>query len=509
MPDSIIRIGSAPGIKRDGTMLEGDAHVDGQWCRFSRGLPRKMLGYRAINKYLTAAPRALHAYTRNDLTYVHAGSAAALERLFIDDTLNTSVIVDRTPAALTASDQNLWQFDIDHATDGTPLLMAQVAPNGNCLCNSEGGQLFYGDLFGTAALTEVTNLPTTYSLSGGVVSLHPYTVAFGAEGFVMWSVPTDPTDFTGSGAGSAYVTGQNIVRGLPMRGGPGASPSGLLWSADSLIRMTYIGGTPVFQFDTISAQSSILSSSSVIEYDGVFYWLGTDRFLSFNGVVREVENIFNRDFFFDNVNMDYRQKVFAFKVPRFGEIWWCFPKGDSTEPDHAVIYNVRENVWYDTPLPNGGRGAGLPPAIFRYPLVSGVTDDGSGYRLWVHERGYDEVDGLTINPVQSFYETGDISLPIEQQIDRSTQVILIEPDFIQQGDMTVTVHGRANARAPEVESEPRTITETASTPTEQVAFFKEQRRQMRFRFESNVVGGYYETGVPLAHIRPGDGTVLG
>jgi len=538
--ESVIRIQSLPGIKRDGTRLEGDQYVDGRWVRFQRGLPRKMGGYRSVNKYLKGVARALHEYTLDLLTYVHAGSADLLEQFFIDGSFNTSVISDRTPTTLVASDANLWQFDVDTAAGSGLQILAQVAPNLNCICNSAGGQVFSGDAFGTGPLTEITNFPAIYSATGGVLALHPYTIIFGTDGFVMWSTPGDPTDYTGSGAGNAYVTGQKLVRGMPLRGGPGNSPSGLLWSADSLLRITYIGGTETFQFDTISAQSSILSAQCVIEYDGVFYWIGTDRFLMFNGVVREIENTINQNFFFDNLNYDQRQKVFAMKVPRFGEIWWCFPFGDSIEPNHAIVYNMRENSWYDTPLPNDGRSAGLFPAVFRKPLMTGVlptfidvvtrvTESGdtriiegatvvdriteeSGdpqYRFWVHEVGTDEIDGLVVNPIQSYFETGDISLPVQSQISRATQVLLIEPDFVQSGDMTVEIHGRANARSPEVNSAPKIITETPQTPQEQVIYFKEQRRELRFRFESNTIGGNYETGLILAHIQPGDGTVIG
>ena len=542
MAENIIPIRSQPGIKRDGTKFDGENYVDGQWVRFQRGLPRKMGGYRSINKYLNGVVRALHEYTLDQITYVHAGSANLLERFFIDGTLNTSTITDRTPTTLVESDANLWQFDVDTALGGGLQLVAQVAPNLNCICNSNGGQLFTGDAFGTGRLTEVTNFPANYSATGGVVALHPYTVVFGSDGFVMWSVPGDPTDFTGSGAGNAYVTGQKIVRGMPLRGGPGSSPSGLLWSADSLIRMTYANDpTVVFQFDTISAQSSILSAQSVIEYDGVFYWVGTDRFLMFNGVVREVENNLNLNFFFDNLNYAQRQKVFALKVPRFGEIWWCFPKGSSTEPDHAIIYNVRENTWYDTALPAGGRSAGLFPAVFRRPLMASpaptfndtdtritqVNDDTrvteenvddvrvteqSGqarYRFWVHEQGTDEIDGLNRNPIQSYFETADISLPVQSQANRATQVLMLEPDFVQSGPLTVQVVGRANARAPEVYGPIKTIVEDPQTPQEQVVFFKEQRRELRFRFESNCISGDYQMGLVLAHLQPGDGTVLG
>lgn len=585
--EQIVRIASQPGIKRDGTMFEGDNYVDGQWTRFQRGLPRKMPGYRSINKYLKSLPRTLHGYTRDSLTTIHAGSADRVETFTLDTGYNTSVVSDRTPGALTASDYNMWQFDTETSASVAGLqLVAQVAPNLDCLCNSAGGQLFYGSLFGTAALTQVVAFPAGYNASGGILALHPYTLAFGTNGYVMWT--PDCTDYTVAGAGAANITGQKLIRGLPLRGGPGASPSGLLWSADSLMRATYVGGTPVFQFDTISSETSILGAQTPIEYDGVFYWIGSDRFLKFNGVVQEVENNLNINFFFDGLNYTHRQKVFAFKVPRFGEIWWCFPKDDSTEPNHAVIYNVRENTWYDTALPNGGRGAGISPAIFPKPLLSGVepqdlqassatvgaggagyavgnvlkivggiytvraeftvatvaagavtsvtvsntghytstpanpaaTTGGAGagatlnvtyvrpYKMWVHEIGTDEVDGNDIAPIQSYFETADISLPLLTGDNNWLSVVVLEPDFVQSGDLTVRVKGRANARSREVEGPVMTIPETVIEPEDAVVFFKEQRRQLRFRFESNTLGGDYQMGLVLAHVRPADGTIL-
>ena len=593
MADNVVQIRSAPGIKRDGTKFEGDQYVDGQWVRFQRGLPRKIGGYRSINKFLRGLPRTLHEYTQDLLTYIHAGSANRVERFYIDGGFNTSVVTDRTPTVgFTPSDANLWQFGVAYDTTNGNQIVAQVAPNLNCICNSVGGEIFVGDLLGTSALTEVPAIkkPANFNCTGGVVVAPPYTFAFGSDGYVAWSVPNNPSDYVGSGAGNAYITGQKIIRGMPLRGGPGNSPSALFWSADSLIRGSYVGGTQIFQFDTISAQSSILSSQSVIEYDGIFYWIGTDRFLMFNGVVREIENNMNVNFFFDNLNYAQRQKVFAIKVPRYGEIWWCFPLGNSNEPNHAIVYNVRENTWYDTALPNGGRGAGVFPAVFSKPLMSGVQPQnyqathvsigaagtgytagdtvtvdngartvpveltissvngaggvtgvtisnvgdyteipanpvtvtgGSGvgatfdmtfvqpYKFWVHEVGVDEIDGLTLNPIQSYFETADLSLPVTAQVNKALQVLMIEPDFVQSGDMTVSVRGRANARAQEVNGDPMTFVADPQTPQEQVVFFKTQRRELRFRFESNTLGGDYQMGLVLGHLQPSDGTVLG
>jgi hypothetical protein len=540
MAERIVQIRSQPGIKRDGTKFEGDNYVDGQWVRFQRGLPRKIGGYRAISKYLREVSRAMHEFTQNNLTYVHSGSANLVERFYIDNGFNTSVITNRTPSTLVTDPNNMWQFDAIAAPGlGGMQLVAQVAPNLECICNADGGQLFYGDLFGTAPLQPVTNLPAGYNVSGGVAVLHPYTFIFGTDGYVAFSVAGDPTDYTSLGSGAANIASQKIVRGIALRGGPGNSPSGLFWSADALVRASFIGGAPVFQFDTISTQSSILGANTVIEYDGIFYWVGTDRFLMFNGVVREVPNNLNLNYFFDGLNQSQRQKVFAMKVPRYGEIWWCYPRGDAIEPSHAVIYNIRENTWYDCELPNGGRSAAVSPTVFPKPIMTGVvpsiasdqvrvteaddtriteTDDNvrvtedSGvdqYRLWVHEVGVDDIDGLNLQPVLSYFETADMSLPVTNQENKALQVLMIEPDFVQSGDMTMQVTGRANAKAPEVSTEPHTIYETPPTPQDQVIYFKTQRRELRFRFESNTLGGDYQMGLVLAHVQPGDGTVIG
>ena len=43
-----ILLASSGGIKRDGTKFDGSFYVDGQWCRFQRGRPRKIGGYQAV-----------------------------------------------------------------------------------------------------------------------------------------------------------------------------------------------------------------------------------------------------------------------------------------------------------------------------------------------------------------------------------------------------------------------------------------------------------------------------
>lgn len=507
MPEQTLILRSEPGIKRDGTKFDGNFYIDGQWVRFQRGLPRKIAGYRSINKYLTEISRGFTSFTQQSLQYCHSGSANELERFTIDRTKNSSIISSRTPTTLTASDLNMWMFDYEYDSSTTDnMILAHVAPNLSCVCNDTGGQIFSGAVTDTTALTEIS-LPSGANATGGIVCLHPYLFYYGTAGIVGWSVAGTPTDLTGSGSGIARVWGQKIIKGFPLRAGSGSAPAGLFWAYDAVIRCIFTGGTTVFQFDTIATGTSIMSPNCIVDYDGVFFWAGVDRFLMFNGVVREVPNQLNLNFFFDNINNAHRSKVFAFKVPHFGEIWWCYPRGDETECTHAVIYNVRENTWYDTELPLSGRASGVFNNGFAAPLLTDCIPSNSGYRVWIHEQGVDEIDGQNIAPIPSWFETSDLS-SLASGKNRALRITTIEPDFVQNGPMTVQVTGRSNARAPEVSSSLFTFPETATQPYEQIVMLKEQRRELRVKFESNAVGGDYQMGQIIGHIGDGDGTVL-
>ena len=498
---------SKPGIKRDGTKFDGDYYTDGQWVRFQRGLPRKMGGYRSISKYLTQISRGFSSFSQG-LQYCHSGGMNKLERFTIDSNRNSSTVIERTPAALVADANNSWMFNIEYdSSTVTNLILAHVAPNLADSSNDVGGQIFYGDVLRTTPLLPIS-IPNGANATGGIVALHPYLFYYGTSGIIGWSVAGTPTDLSSDGSGIARVTGQKIIKGLPLRAGSSGGPSGLFWSYDSVIRATFTGGSTVFQFDTVATDTSIISADCVVDYDGVFYWAGVDRFLSFNGVVREVPNEMNLNWFFDNLNVSQRSKVFAFKITRYGEIWWCYPRGTATECTHAVIYNVRENTWYDTELPTSGRTAGGFNNAFAAPLLLEAAPTDSGYRVWIHEQAQDEIDGSTINPVRSYFETADLS-SLVQGTDGGLRITQVEPDFVQTGNLDLQVMGRANARAPEVESRQFVFPDAATVPYEQVVMLKEQRRELRVRFESNALGGDYQMGQIIGHLEPGDDMVLG
>jgi len=429
------------------------------------------------------------------------------------------------------------------------------------------------------------------SVSGGVVTLHPYVFVYGNDGLIKNCSAGNVNDWVSADANEVSVATGKIVQGLPVRGGSNA-PSGLFWSLDSLIRVSFIGGTgsppQYWRYDLITSQSSILSSQSVIEYDGVYYWCGVDRFLLYNGVVKEIPNSFNQNFFFDNLNYAAREKVWVTKVPRFGEIWWFYPSGSATECNNAVIYNVRENVWYDAGFALGAqRSAGYFSQVFHYPIsadwnttaTGGVlaftlTNAGSGYTngtynntpltggagtgatanitvaggvvttvvinghgvnyavgnvlsatfggganfaititslmsfvpLYQNEIGTDKVSGALSVAIESYFETNDLgwvsggpSQPSPVGENRWLRLERVEPDFIQSGEMELYVTGNSFATSTDETTGPYTF-----EPDTLKIDMREQRRELRLKFVSNVAGGDYQLGKVVLDADIGD-----
>ena len=448
---------------------------------------------------------------------------------------------------------------------------------------------------GTTASNTFT-FDNNIDVSGGVVVLHPYVFVYGNNGLIKNSSAGNPSDWVSADANETNAASTKIVKGLPVRGGSN-SPSGLFWSLDSLIRVSYnpttvtVGATSstiYWRYDTISSQTSILSSQCVIEYDGIYYWIGVDRFMLYNGVVKEIPNNMNQNYFFDNLNYNQKQKVYATKVPRYGEIWWFFPNGDSEECNDAVIYNVRENCWYDVGTALGARrSAGYFSQVFPYPINASnvitetgaigqitITDAGSGYTdgtytnepltggsgtgatanievvggvvtsvsiynkgtgyeatdflsaalpagvdfeiqvnfvqnyvsLFQHEIGTDAIIQNTPLAIESYFVTNNVGWvtggPAQVSLSADNfwiRLERVEPDFLLDGEMELYIVGRPYAQADDYTSSPYTF----DANTHKIDM-KEQRRELRLKFRSNVQGGNYQLGYTILNADIGD-----
>ena len=78
-------------------------------------------------------------------------------------------------------------------------------------------------------------------------------------------------------------------------------------------------------------------------------------------------------------------------------------------------------------------------------------------------------------------------------------MVRIEPDFIQDGEMTVYITGKEFANIDAVSSPGYNFTsETGKIDT------RDQAREIRLKFVSNTQGGHYEMGRVILHLEAGD-----
>jgi hypothetical protein len=693
----VYTLGVQPGIKRDGTTFETREFSAGEWCRFQRGVPKKMGGYRELFSTFNGIPRGMITNPYNGVNYIFAGNSSGIDVFTTGTTFGvgsgpfaatilpgysnfaintvtgatfkitmspaqdlttlfpagTKVIFSQTtPVVYTVSSASysapdttitltatisgaptevwlndysfsadsrlLWQFDLQFSPLGGELqVLAHPGINLTNIDNGIQSQVLIGDILPTSGdtwtfsgLADTGGQNPTYrpiAVDGGVCVLYPYVFVYGSNGFIANNHVSSTyneqtvTDWNGATANQVNMASSKIVRGVPVRGGTN-SPSGIFWATDSLIRVSFTGAAPLYwRYDIVSSQISIMSSNAVVEMDGTFYWMGVDRFYQYNGQVSVLPNDKNVNWLFDNLNFEQRQKVWATKIPRYNEIWFFYPRGTNTECTDAVIYNVKDKIWYDAGSAAGAqRSCGYTTEIFPTPIwatwdyeatysapsivvdepasepapsaaqfyvngnltptfspgsfvsfstvpqdatylvttsefiftsaVTATNPEGvtlvtvaqnisplpvagntvysvrGGYSLWQHEFGLNEVSFLAETSILSSITTCDISWvggnPSQDTasgVNRRMHLRRIEPDFVQDGQMTLTVLGRKFARGDEEISTPFPF-----DPETGKIDMRIEHREIRLKFASDDINGNYEMGRLLITAEFGD-----
>jgi hypothetical protein len=506
--ESVYSIPSTPGISRDGTRLDTATYTDGQWVRFNRGRPKKIGGYKEISKNHDSIIRGAFVGYKKGISYIYGFSKnKAYVSTTTSDVATSNATVSTLPGLL---DKDSYSFQSDTIFDSTGSDVTKLLVHGshNLADISDETELpVYETSMGThpATFTKLQDgSGNDLMVSGGIVVLQPYVFAYGNNGQIRNSDANNPHSWTpavSNEANEVNVAGTKIVKGLALRGG-GSAPAGLFWSLDSLILCTRSGGE--FRFDTVSTMSSVLSPAGIIEYDGVYYWIATDRFLVYNGTVKELPNPQSMNWFFDNLNYAQRSKVWAQKNTRYGEIWWHFPFGGATECTHAIIYNIRENVWYDT---RQARSSGYSSQTLRFPINFGnQLNDNGKYSSYAQEYGMNAIEGGSELAIPSYFETSEFGYPSggptgesAQGVNNWTRISRIEPDFVQKGEMRVSVLSREFAHSPVSRGESHEF-----APDTPLIDLRQQARHITLRFESNVFDGDYHMGRVILHTEPGD-----
>ena len=204
-----------PGIKRDGTLLDGEQCSDGEWVRFQRGKPKKMGGYRRITDSLTGPVRKFLLWSRKDLNSCISFSSSKIETLLVDNNLVGNDINDRTPVGFVADDNNVWSVDAqyDDAVGSQGTIVVAHCNQSMTNIDDDTASKPYWALASSASsvFAEITDAP---AVSGGVFTIGPYTILYGSDGFLAWSDVNQPqvwsTSTTPGEAGADRITGADF-----------------------------------------------------------------------------------------------------------------------------------------------------------------------------------------------------------------------------------------------------------------------------------------------------------
>jgi hypothetical protein len=514
MADYMFPLTYKAGLNRDGSAFQPEYCNDGQWIRFNEGKVKKIGGVISPGRlgiYNYEKVKSITLLPNHDADKINVYLASE-QKIFTftvnQDFTNKSEVTQIKSFAPSSSRMFQAGVVID---DNVKKILFLETYNAQNIAQTAKCKLYQVNIANNA-ITEVNQTSFNNQVSGGMCYAAPHLFLYGENGYVQYSKAGNPLNFIEQdGAGSQTISNDKVIYAAPIRGGSN-SPSLLFWTLSKVVRLTNTseGEQVELQRDVISNSSSILSSRAVAEYDGLFFWIGTDRFFVYNGVVQEMVNTASINYFFDNLDMKNRQLVFSVINPRFGEIWWFYPeKGQdqhNVKNTRALIYNKRENSWYDTAL---SRDCGIFSGDFGFMATYGYSFQGDNLNkyIWKHEVGEKEIAGEEIDAsIMSSITTPFISQAAFNSkdpmsgIDRFLELRRIEPDFVMNDsskEIQVRINTKRYAQSALTSSDPITFTgETERIDTRQ------QGRAMSLTFSSD---HDFRMGNIMLQLASGDG----
>lgn len=290
----------------------------------------------------------------------------------------------------------------------------------------------------------------------------------------------------------------------------------LVWTDISLSSMQFLGTQEVFGIQEVANGISIIGRNVITSANNVIYWMGNDKFYTYNGRVDTLPCTL-RQYIFNDINRNLGQIFFAGTNNQFNEVIWFYCSATATDIDRYVIYNYSDNIWYYGTI---SRTAWVDAGITPYPLAAGDT--------WVyyHELGHDDGQplGAAPLPITAYIQSADVDI---EDGDKYMLIRRVIPDVnFNSSDTTNTVTGApltpeatitvgvrnfpgaasSTTNASGISTARPVITSSATIDqyTNQV-FIRARGRQMNFRIESNDIGVQWQLGMPRVDARP-DGT---
>ncbi|MBP79477.1 MAG: hypothetical protein CL926_09430 [Deltaproteobacteria bacterium] len=391
------------GFHRTGTDLDAAGRWrDGSLVRWRDGSLRPIGGWRVnenIASITTNAPRGMHTWESNNGTrYVAAGSYNELFAVVSGGTAYDIAPTDLTAGSESASVNIGYGYGFyGVGAYGTPrpdtgnLSPATTWSLDNwgeylLACSTADGRILEWQLGTSSKAAVVANAPTNNL--GIIVTEERFVFALGAGGNprkVAFSDREDNTTWTPASTNEAgdieLQTSGQIETAIRTRG------QTLILTDVDAHTARYIGPPYVYSFQRVGTSCGIISRRAAADVDMGVFWMGNGGFFRFDGnVVSEIPCAVH-DYVFGDLNTSQKSKTWAFTNGQFGEIWWFYCSGSSTEIDRYVAFDYKENHWLIGSL---SRTSGASRGVFEYPMLMG--QDGA---MFDHEVGLSYVDTQT------------------------------------------------------------------------------------------------------------------
>ena len=382
-----------------------------------------------------------------------------------------------------------------------------------------GGELFYWDASTgvnaravyVTSLAGASNVPTIVNKTF-VSDIFRFAFCFGSNPLgsavldpmlIRWSNQEDVANWTPlatNQAGSLRLSrGSEIITTLQAR------QEVLIWSDTALYGLQYLGAPEVWGAQLLGDNITIASTNAAVYSGNIAYWMGTDKFYSYDGTVKTLPCSV-RSYVFNDFNTSQYAQVVAGTNERFDEIWWFYCSAGVTQNDRYVVYNYLQEIWYYGTL---SRSAWTDSDLRDNPMAATYSNN-----LVNHEVGYDSQEGATASAITATLTSSEFDL---DDGDKFMFVNRVLPDVTFDGS-TVANPAAVMTLSPMENSgsgyndplsvggnSASTVTRTATAPIEQFTgqvFVRLRGRQMAFKMESTELGVAWKLGIPRLDMRP-------
>lgn len=267
----------------------------------------------------------------------------------------------------------------------------------------------------------VTDVPIVGTNQVMVSDVSRFVIAMGCNQYgsgtfnpmvVRWSDQENPNlwtpDVTNQSGEQLLSNGSYIVQAKKSR------QEIIIWTDSAIYSMQYLGPPYVWGFQLLMDNISIMSPNAAIVVNNVAYWMGTDKFYSYSGVVQTLPCSL-RQFVFDDISFDQRYQIVSGTNEGYNEVWWYYVSQSEVNAaasenrvplvDRYVIYNHLERIWYYGTL---SRTFWLDSGLQQYPLAA--YGDVNGGTLLFHENGNDDASTSTPVPFDCFVGSSDFDI---------------------------------------------------------------------------------------------------